>query len=105
MKFFQVKNHDKIGKANWENTKKKTNILTNPNKPMLLPTLFAPSFFTALRRACPVVVKDDYSIAFITLTFTTAINLEDSTQLVSEDLNRDHSSAYYHIIILSYCLV
>ena len=74
---------------------------------MLLPTLFAPSFFTALRRACPVVVKDDYSIAFITLTFTTAINLEDLTQLVSEDLNRDHSSrtiilSYYHT---HYCLV
>lgn len=68
---------------------------------MLLPTLFAPSFFTALRRACPVVVKDDYSIAFLKLTFTTAINLEDLTQLISEDLKRDHSwlldvVSYYH---------
>jgi len=57
----------------------------------MLLTLFTPSFLTALKRACPVLVKGDYSIGFIILTFTTAINLVDSTQLIFENVNSDHS--------------
>ena len=57
----------------------------------MLPTLFAPSFLTALKRACPVLVKDDYSTSFIMLTFTTAISLVDSTQQISNNLNKCHS--------------
>lgn len=69
----------------FEMEKHKNVILPSPNKPMIL-TLFAPSFLTALKRACPVLEKRGVysSIGFIILTFTTEIFLVDLTQLIFE---------------------